>query len=91
MWAHGLCVDPDYRRSAGIGTELLKARFPLMRAIGLRVTATIFTAIGSQKAANKAGFEDVFVLSYDDLQKQFPRFDFSKSNTKYFAIKALQL
>jgi len=90
LWAYGLCVNPEYRR-AGIGTELLKARFPLMRALGLTVTATIFTAIGSQKAADRAGFKDIFTLSYEDLQKVFPRFDFSKSNTKYFTTKALQL
>lgn len=60
--AYGLCVDTTYR-GRGIATEMLKARKPLLEALGLKVTTTAFTGIGSQKAAKKAGFEENFVVT----------------------------
>lgn len=59
--AYGLCVDTMYR-GRGIATEMLKARGPLLKALDLKVTATSFTGIGSQKAAAKAGYVENFVI-----------------------------
>lgn len=88
--AYGLCVDPEYR-GRGIATEILKARVPYMKAFGLKVTATAFTAIGSQAAAKKAGFEDIFAIPYMELDKMFPKFDFSLNPTKVYKTMALSI
>ncbi|XP_055607212.1 uncharacterized protein LOC129754966 [Uranotaenia lowii] len=57
--AMGLSVDPRYRRR-GIATEILRARVPLCKAVGLTLTANCFSGVASQIAATKAGFrEDV--------------------------------
>lgn len=61
--AYGLCVDTSYR-SRGIATEMLKARAPVLKSLGLKVTTTAFTGIGSQKAAEKAGYEENFVITW---------------------------
>jgi hypothetical protein len=61
LTAYGLCVDTNYR-ARGIATEMLKARAPLLKSLGLKVTTTAFTGIGSQKAAEKAGYEENFVI-----------------------------
>ncbi|XP_055523113.1 uncharacterized protein LOC129717276 [Wyeomyia smithii] len=53
--AYGLAINQRYR-GRGIATEMLKARVPLCRAFGIKVTATNFTALGSHLAAAKAGF-----------------------------------
>lgn len=60
--AYGLCVDTAYR-ARGIATEMLKARGPMLKALGLKVTTTAFTGVGSQKAAEKAGYEDNFTIT----------------------------
>lgn len=62
LYAFGLCVDTEYR-GRGIATEMLKARAPLMKHFGLRVTTTAFTGPGSQGAARKAGYELNFEIS----------------------------
>lgn len=59
--AYALCVDRAYRGN-GIATEMLKSRVPFMKAMGLKVTGTAFTAIGSQIAAKRAGYEEYFVM-----------------------------
>jgi RimJ/RimL family protein N-acetyltransferase len=59
--AYGLCVDTNYR-ARGIATEMLKARLPIMKSLGLKVTTTAFTGLGSQRAAEKAGYEENFVI-----------------------------
>lgn len=51
----GLSVDPNYRKR-GIATEMLKARKSLLAEVGLTLTSTSFTAVGSQKAALATGF-----------------------------------
>ena len=60
--AYGLCVHPEYT-GRGIATELLKARIPLLKALGLKVTSTQFSSIGVQKAALKAGYQEDFIVS----------------------------
>lgn len=56
LTAYGLSVNSRYR-GRGIATEILKARRPICRAFGLRLTSTNFTAIGSQIPAAKVGFK----------------------------------
>ncbi|XP_062534853.1 uncharacterized protein LOC134204038 [Armigeres subalbatus] len=62
LTAYGLAINHRYR-GRGIATEILRARIPLCRAFGIRVTATNFTAIGSQKAAAKIGFKNDFEVT----------------------------
>ncbi|XP_070498762.1 uncharacterized protein [Chironomus tepperi] len=90
--AYGLCVNRKYR-GLGIATEMLKARAPYMKAMGLKITGTAFTAIGSQIAAKKAGYEEYFVMSFEDIKKIDPRFDFTSNptNTKYYKQMALKI
>lgn len=88
--AYGLCINPEYR-GRGIATEMLKARRPILKALGLKVTSTAFTGIGSQTAAKKAGYEDGYVISFSEIEKIFPNFDFSKSITKDFKTMVLNI
>jgi GNAT superfamily N-acetyltransferase len=57
----GLCTKSEYR-GRNIAKELLLARAPFLKALGLTVTATFFSGIGSQKAAVKAGYTEVFSM-----------------------------
>lgn len=57
--ALGLVVNYNYR-NRGIAIEMLKARKPLLESLGLQLTSTAFTGIGSQKAAKYAGYEEDF-------------------------------
>lgn len=74
--AAGLCVDKKFR-GKGIATQILKARAPLMRAIGASVTSSLFSTAGAQKAAQSAGYDTNYSIDYEALQKQFPEMDFS--------------
>lgn len=82
LGAMGLSVAPNYR-GRGIATEILRARIPLCKAVGLPLTSTCFTAIGSQVAAAKAGYEETYVVSYEDMAKVDERFVFPNITTKY--------
>lgn len=90
LYAYGLCIDSDYRRR-GIAVEMLKARASILQAFGLTVTSTAFTTVGSQIAARKAGFDEVYAISFDDLQKRIPNLDFSTSTTKMFKTLAMKI
>ncbi|XP_055586110.1 uncharacterized protein LOC129738831 [Uranotaenia lowii] len=83
--AWGLSVDPRYR-GRGIGTELLRARIPMCRSMGLTVTVTLFSNPGSQIPAAKVGFYDEIVVTYGQLAEQgwlFPgvTYEFNKLMT----------
>lgn len=67
MSAMGLCVDPVFR-GQGLGLELLKARFDLGKAVGLKATMTVFTAVASQRLAHKLGMEVLAELLYKDCK-----------------------
>uniref|UniRef100_T1E2B1 N-acetyltransferase domain-containing protein n=1 Tax=Psorophora albipes TaxID=869069 RepID=T1E2B1_9DIPT len=67
--AWGLSVAPEYR-GRGVATELLRARIPLCRAMGLRVSTTTFSHPGSQIPAAKVGFFDEIVVTYRQLEEQ---------------------
>lgn len=67
--AIGLSVLPTFR-GQGLGMELLRARVPLCRALGLGVTATIFTGGAAQKQAQRAGFTRLAQLRYADYEDE---------------------
>lgn len=77
MWAAGLCVDAKLR-GRGIATEILKARASLMKTIGIQVTTSIFSTVGAQKAALAAKYDENYSITYEDLQKEFPKMNFSR-------------
>jgi GNAT superfamily N-acetyltransferase len=80
-----MCTKKEYR-NRGIGTELIRSRTNQLKALGLTLTSTAFTVIGGQKGAVKVNHTDGFQISYDDLQKKYPSFDFSKKNTEFLKI-----
>jgi GNAT superfamily N-acetyltransferase len=90
LTSYALCVHPSYR-GIGIATEMLKARAEMMKAFDLKVTSTMFTTIGSQIAAEKANYEEDWTMSYDELTKMFPTFDFSKATSRYLKKLSLRI
>lgn len=66
-----LLVLPKYR-GIGLSTEILKASIPFCRALGLKITAGIFTGTASQRSAAKAGFVEDYSVLYEDLAKHEP-------------------
>ncbi|GLG98279.1 Uncharacterized protein GBIM_04863 [Gryllus bimaculatus] len=64
--ALGLSVAPRFR-GRGVGLRLLRARRPLCRALGLRLTATVFTGAAAQKQALRAGFEPLAQIRYAEI------------------------
>lgn len=81
MVAYGLSVSRKYRKR-GIGTELLKARIPLCKALGIKVTSTVFSGDYSQKCAKTL---DLKIISQSgilfdrkkELKSDMPNFFFS--------------
>lgn len=61
MLAYGMGVKREYRNRS-IATHFLKARVPMLKAIGVSHTATLFTAEGTQKAAVKAGYTTYYEI-----------------------------
>lgn len=59
--ALGLVVSPKYR-GRSVSSEILKARFPLCKALNIKVTSTVFTGPISQKAASRAGFVESYSI-----------------------------
>lgn len=90
LGAIGLCVNRKYR-SRGIATEMLKARIGVMQSLNLSLTACTFTSLGAQKAAKRAGYQDIYIKSYEEINKTFTHFDFTKVSSKFFKISAFQL
>jgi GNAT superfamily N-acetyltransferase len=90
LYGVGLCINSDYR-GRGIATELLKARKPFLQSLGLKVTSTLFTTLGSQKAATYAGYEEKSVTSYEEIQLKFPDMDFSHANAEHCKTLALTI
>ncbi|XP_039280210.1 uncharacterized protein LOC111061942 [Nilaparvata lugens] len=78
MSAYGLSVAPQYNGD-GVGYQLLMARTPLCRALGVALTVTAFTGPASQYLAKKAGFETIASLDYStyehDGELAYPRLD----------------
>lgn len=90
LTALGLFVRPEFR-GEGIGLELLKAREPLCKAVGIPATCTVFTSIASQKLAQRAGFQEMTEINYEDIQKidptwKFPGIEKHTKSCKYMFI-----
>ncbi|EDS42759.1 conserved hypothetical protein [Culex quinquefasciatus] len=90
LTAYGLAINRRYR-GRGIATEMLKARVPMCKAFGLKLTATNFTAPGSQQAAAKAGFITDFEVAYDDFAKMGPKYAFPGINSKSLKLMSLKI
>lgn len=58
----------------------------MMKAMNVPVTSSAFTVIGTQKAATAVGHEETFKISYAELGKSYPTFDFSKANAEFFKV-----
>ncbi|XP_055684454.1 uncharacterized protein LOC129790769 isoform X2 [Lutzomyia longipalpis] len=90
LHAMGLLVMPKYR-GLGLATEILKARVPLGKALGLQLTGTVFTGIGSQRTAAKAGFIEDYSVLYEDLKNKEPFVDFPNISTPKMKFMSLRL
>lgn len=90
LTSYALCVHPSYR-GLGVATEMLKARIEMLKFHGLKVTSTIFSTLGAQIAAKKANFEESWPMTYDDVTKMFPSFDFSNVSTKFLKKYSLKV
>ncbi|XP_058452607.1 uncharacterized protein LOC131431112 [Malaya genurostris] len=90
LTAYGLAIDRRYR-GRGIATEMLKARVPICRAFGIKVTSTNFTAHASQIAASKAGFKVDFEMTFDDFAKMGPRYSFPGIKSKSVKLMSLKI
>lgn len=88
--AAGLCVIEKYRER-GIATRMLMARAPLLKCLGIKVTSTIFSTIGSQIAAQRAGYEENFSISYEELGKKFLKMDFSHVSKEVCKVMSLKV
>lgn len=86
--AYGLSVSKKYRQR-GIATEILRARIPLCQHLGILLTSTVFTAIGSQKPAEKIGFQVNFEISYDKLVEYHKEFKFKNLGTSSLKLMSL--
>uniref|UniRef100_A0A1B0GJK5 Uncharacterized protein n=1 Tax=Lutzomyia longipalpis TaxID=7200 RepID=A0A1B0GJK5_LUTLO len=89
LHAMGLLVVPKYR-GLGISTEILKARVPLGKALGIKLTGTVFTGIASQNTAAKAGFVEDFSVLYEDLAKKEPFVEFPNISAPYCKFMSLR-
>lgn len=86
--AYGLSVSKQHRRK-GIATEILRARIPLCQALQIPLTSTVFTAIGSQKPAEKIGFQVDYEIKYDDLATFHDEFNFNNHGTSNLKLMSL--
>ncbi|XP_046990893.1 uncharacterized protein LOC124595990 isoform X2 [Schistocerca americana] len=86
--AVGLVVAREHR-GQGLGEQLLRARWPLGRALGLRATATMFTGAASQLLARRAGFQALAEAVYAD--QPHPAFHtITSSRSMIFMAAALE-
>lgn len=65
-------------------------RIPLCKAVGIKLTVTVFTAIESQVLAKKVGFIDLDEVTYDDL-KNVHGYDLGKIETKTMKLMGLPI
>lgn len=71
---------------------MLKARSAFLKTFkNLTVTSTIFTSLGSQKAAKKAGYEENSTVELEKVQKVFPSMIFSDNDVKECKIYSFKI
>ncbi|ETN62229.1 hypothetical protein AND_006082 [Anopheles darlingi] len=88
LTAYGLSVNTRFR-GLGIATEILKARIPICRAFGVKLTSTNFTAIGSQKAAAKVGFKTDLEIPCNEFVKVNPKYTLDGIKSKSLKMMSL--
>lgn len=71
--------------------SVLIYRVPLCKALGIKVTATVFTAGASQAVAKKAGFTDLYEITYEELAKKGFIFPGVEKDTKSSKLMALAI
>lgn len=81
--AYGMGVRREFR-SRGLATELLKARIPIMKAMGIPYTATFFTGNAPQRAAARAGYETYLAVEYTKFEK------FEDMDVKYAKVMGIK-
>ena len=86
--AYGLSVSKQYRKK-GIATEILRSRIPLCKALNIPLTSTVFTALGSQKPAEKIGFKVDYEITYKELGRLYEAFDFEDLGTSTLKVMSL--
>lgn len=62
-----------------------------MKALRLEVTSSFFTTIGGQKSAKAAGYEENYVIPFEEMQEKFPSLDFVKFFKTKCAVLSLKV
>ncbi|XP_069669114.1 arylalkylamine N-acetyltransferase-like 2 [Periplaneta americana] len=88
--AFGLIVHPDFR-GQGLGTEILKARKDLCKALGLKVTMTFFTTVEGQKSAKKAGMDVLAEIPYEIFKTEDGEEVYPIINPKTAKVMAMRI
>ncbi|XP_035781609.1 uncharacterized protein LOC118460947 [Anopheles albimanus] len=88
LTAYGLSINTRFR-GLGIATEILKARVPICRAFGVKLSSTNFTAIGSQKAAEKIGFKTDLDMACNEFVKINPKYTLDGIKSKSLKMMSL--
>jgi GNAT superfamily N-acetyltransferase len=87
--AFGLYVHPDFR-GQGLGTEILRTRTDLGKALGLKVTMSFFTTNQGQRAAQKAGMELLADVPYSVFKTEDGKEVYINMNPKTLKIMAMR-
>ncbi|XP_058839466.1 uncharacterized protein LOC131694943 [Topomyia yanbarensis] len=90
MIAYGLTVNKRYR-GRGIATEIIKARVPMCKALGIKLAAHPFSAIGSQRAAINAGYRTDYEITYDELATMGPKYALPGVQSKSFKLMSYSM
>ncbi|XP_050087350.1 uncharacterized protein LOC126572241 [Anopheles aquasalis] len=88
LTAYGLTVSKRFR-GLGIATEMLKARVPICRAFGVKLSSTNFTAIGSQIPAAKVGFKTDLEMPCNEFVKVNPTYTLDGIKSKSLKLMSL--
>lgn len=71
---------------------MLKARSPFLKTFAeLKVTSTIFTSVGSQKAAIRAGYEENLSVKLDEVKKIVQAMNFSANDPEDCKIFSMEI
>ena len=90
LTAFGLYVHPDFR-GQGLGTEILRTRKNLGKALGLKVTESFFTTNQGQRSAQKAGMELLAEIPYITFKTEDGKEVYTNMNPKTLKIMAMRL
>ncbi|XP_063893906.1 uncharacterized protein LOC110375483 [Helicoverpa armigera] len=83
----GLFVCPNYT-GLGIARELLKVRRMICKEHGIPINGAWMTSYGTQKAAERDGWETVCEIPYEELEKQFGvKYDTDAKSTKFMIAR----